>query len=99
MASEWTLAMPPLPGALEAMRALSAEHELYVVTARYGHEAEWAARWVDRHGLAVEEVVHTDRAPKSDACRRLGLSVLLDDNLPVLAEIRGTSTVPAHLSP
>ncbi|MPZ98316.1 MAG: hypothetical protein GEU80_03090 [Dehalococcoidia bacterium] len=99
MASEWTLAMPPLPGALDAMRLLSAEHELYVVTARHRHEAEWAARWVDHHGLWVQEVVHTDRAPKSAACRRLGLSVLLDDNLPVLAEICGTATVPAHLRP
>jgi uncharacterized HAD superfamily protein len=78
--SELSLEMEPMPGALEALSRLGAEHELYVVTARLDHEVGLAARWLSRHGIEVRAIRHTSRGPKDDACRTLGVAVHLDDS-------------------
>jgi hypothetical protein len=97
MAGELTLAMEPVPGALEAIERLSANHELRVVTARYDYEALWARRWLEQHGLGHIPLEYTDRGPKIGCCDRLGLSVMLDDTPAVLVEVAGTATLPVLL--
>lgn len=84
---ELTLAAPPMPGATEAIARLARDHELYVVTARNDVEVPWAERWVAAHAPAIREIVHTSRAPKLDACRALGVELLLDDIPAVLHDI------------
>ena len=56
-----------------------------MITARYGHQAAFARRWLSRHALPVR-VVHTSRAPKTEICRVLGVDVLLDDNINQLGD-------------
>lgn len=85
--------MPPMPGAVETMRRLGEQHELYVVTARLDHEAELALEWLERHGLRVDGFFHTCRGSKAVHCIDLGLSVHLDDS-PVVLEDLG-DTLPA----
>lgn len=84
---ELTVSAPPMPGAREGIVRLARDHELYVVTARSALEVSWAERWVAEHAPAISGVVHTDRAPKLDACRELGIELMLDDIPSVLHEL------------
>jgi len=84
---ELTLTTPPMPGAAEAIRRLARDHQLFVVTARNDVEVRWAERWIATHAPAISAVVHTSRAPKLDACRELGVELMLDDIPGVLHEI------------
>ena len=70
----------PQADAVSVLGELLQRHEVTVITARYGHQAAFARRWLSRHALPVR-VVHTSRAPKTDICRVLGVDVLLDDNI------------------
>jgi uncharacterized HAD superfamily protein len=85
--TELTLEFEPMPGALEVLRRLAAEHEIYVVTARLDHEVDLAARWLETRGVEVRGVRHTARGPKTDACRELGLGLYLDDTPAELARL------------
>lgn len=91
---ELSLAMPPMPGAVEAIQRLGQEHELYIVTARLDDEAELAKAWLADHQLEVDGFVHTARASKAGPSVELGLDVLLDDSPLVLGEL-GDDTLPA----
>jgi uncharacterized HAD superfamily protein len=93
LATSLTMEMEPVEGALDAMRRLSDEHVLTVVTARDGDEGTWARRWIEYHGAPVDDVVLTARGSKADACRRLGIDVLLDDTPAVLSELLDAPSV------
>ena len=75
----------PQADAVSVLDELLQRHEVTVITARYGHQAAFARRWLRRHALPVR-VVHTSRAPKTEICRVLGVDVLLDDNINQLGD-------------
>ncbi len=87
LATSLTLEMRPSDDAIEVMRRLAADHELYVVTARDDAEAAWASRWIARYGAPVTDLVFTSRESKAQSCGRLRLDVLLDDTPEVLTEL------------
>ncbi len=50
------------------------------ITARPGHLAHVTRRWLERHGIVLDEVHHTDVGAKSEVARRLGAIVTIEDN-------------------
>lgn len=89
LASERLLEIPPLPGAVEALAALAARHELFVVSSRDDRLREWTIRYLERHvpvafsdvfclsyysGLAAKRAKH-------ELCRELGIRTIVDDSL------------------
>lgn len=93
--SKLALEMPPMPGALDVIGRLAANHELVVVTARLDHEAALAREWLEMHDVPVDDLVHTSRGSKADACRALDIRIHLDDLPAVFADIDHGRTVPA----
>jgi hypothetical protein len=70
----------PHDDALSVLGRLAADHDVTVITARHEHEAAFARRWLAARGLAMR-VVSTSRAPKAVICSRLGVDLLLDDDI------------------
>ncbi|MDA0302228.1 MAG: hypothetical protein O2822_06850 [Chloroflexi bacterium] len=97
--SDLSLEMEARPGALDVARRLAANHEIVVVTARSVKEAAAPRRWLERHGIAVRDLVATDRAPKASHAVHHGLLVHLDDNAEVFADFdEAHPTVPALIA-
>jgi len=71
---------PPQQDALDTLGSLTADHEVTIVTARNGHQAAFARRWLNARGLPIR-VVHTSSAPKTAICNTLGIELLLDDDI------------------
>ena len=78
-ATDRTLEIAPLPGAIEVSHRLAERHELVVVTARNDAERGPAEAWLRQHEVPIARFVHTSRAPKPPVCADLGIGVLLDD--------------------
>ncbi len=79
--TERSVAMEPMPGAVESLRRLAKGHELHVVTARYEREGPFAQAWLDRHAIPVGSLTVTNRGAKVDHCVELGAHVLLEDSV------------------
>jgi hypothetical protein len=82
-----TTEAPPVAGALEYLPLLNAE--IYIISARRSGNIRYAQDWLLQHG--VYNAVPADHiffcgsgAEKSGICRRLGVSLYLDDRLNVL---------------
>lgn len=82
--------LPPMPGALEALRALSRDHRIVIITARFDWAIGDTLGWLSEHGVLAREVHFT--ATKYDvAC-----DVYLDDSpyqIDALAHGRPDATV------
>lgn len=80
-------AMLVTPGAPEAVRRLSGDHELYVVTGRPQSAMARTERWLNRNfGRVFKAFYSTDyhlvnqgAVTKGDICRRLGVDLHIDD--------------------
>lgn len=75
-----TAVTPPQADALRILGQLVAEHEVDIITARHGNEAAFARRWLAARGIDIR-VVHTSSQPKIATCARLGIDLLLDDDI------------------
>lgn len=75
-----TAVTPPQVDALRVLGRLVADHEVDIITARHGNQAAFARRWLAVRGIGVR-VVNTSAQPKIEACARLGIEVLLDDDI------------------
>lgn len=80
--------IPVIPGAYDALSRLAVSHELVVVTSRQHVIQDVTLNWIDRHYRGLFQEVYfgnhfalegTSRK-KSDICRAIGASVLIDDN-------------------
>ena len=77
--------VPPIPGAVEALRRLLfAGHEIHLVTARgfmqHGELIrEHTTRWIEQYAVPCDSLVFEKNKP--DAVRRLGLDYFLDDGI------------------
>ncbi|XP_004287685.1 PREDICTED: uncharacterized protein LOC101311028 [Fragaria vesca subsp. vesca] len=78
----------PLPGAKETLHKLSGFCNLSVVTSRQNAIKDHTIQWIESHfpGLFQEIhfgnhfALHGESRPKSEICRSLGATVLIDDN-------------------
>jgi len=86
---ESTLQANEVPGALDALRALSRKAVLHVVTARpearVPHAREWLA---SQGGLPLIAGVHSSAgSSKSAVCAAIGASILIDDDVRHLRQV------------
>lgn len=80
--------IPVIPGAFEALTRLSDHCDLVVVTSRQHAIQDVTLEWIDRHfpGLFQEVYFgnhfaqHGASRSKSEICKSIGASVLIDDN-------------------
>lgn len=92
-----TTEMEPMPGAVETLHRLAADHDLFVVTARLDHELDFARRWLDRHAIPVREMRNTGRGQKAEPCIALRLAVMFEDSPAELAAVPSHGPAPALL--
>lgn len=73
---EFVRSMPPVEGAVDAMRRLASDgHRLVVATARDEVATEATKEWLDRHGFPFDEIRHVENGEK----QTLDADVLIDD--------------------
>lgn len=79
--TEYALRMQPVDGAIDALRQMARDHELFIVTARREAAFAYAQRWVSQFGIAslIREFVSTAGTTKSAVCTALALDMLIDD--------------------
>ena len=77
-----TLQAQPLPGALDAVRALVALGQVYIVTARPPRRIEFAREWLSLHGVLphITGVESSVGSSKGVICARLGARALVEDD-------------------
>jgi hypothetical protein len=77
---EWTLAIPPLPGAILGMNRLrDAGYYLRIVTARTGKHLEWVQEWLTNQGVRGIEVTCADSKDKAKWAERWGYNIAIED--------------------
>src|SRR5215218_5192036 len=77
---EWTLAIPPLPGAVLAMNMLwDAGFYCRVVTARKQYMGEWIKTWLDTNGLRWANVSCVESRSKGGWARQHRYTIAVDD--------------------
>lgn len=90
----------PKEGALKAINDLKKRgHELWIVTGRKTRDVEQTERWLAHHLPGIFSGVHYanffeigDAAKpikKSDICKKLGITLMVDDNLPTVIDCAG----------
>lgn len=98
-----SLGLDPLSGAVDAVRQLSLLSRVVVVTSREPQFRQVTEAWIQQHfGSLIEDIVLTGnqfsnshRRSKGVACRRLGATHLIDDQIRHLSSARrhGISTI------
>jgi 5'(3')-deoxyribonucleotidase len=79
--------LPPIKGALEALRRLKSKYELVVVTARDDRAVEFTHKSRDEHYPEIFKDVHFvplwgggEKVTKAKICNEIGASYLIDDS-------------------
>jgi 5'' nucleotidase, deoxy (Pyrimidine), cytosolic type C protein (NT5C). len=77
----WQLSIPPQPGAIETMRALtSAGHEPVIVSDRSATAGMHLDAWLEHHRLGVPYVLsHRERMPKAYVAEVIGIELAIED--------------------
>ncbi|EEF46186.1 conserved hypothetical protein [Ricinus communis] len=78
----------PIPGAQKVLQKLSRLCKLSVVTSRQNVIKDHTVEWIEKHYPGVFQEIHFgnhfaldgESRPKSEICRSLGATVLIDDN-------------------
>lgn len=85
---EGTLRAVEVKGALEALKILSAEHTLHIVTARPDSRVPFAAEWLEQNGVSecITTIHSSVGVSKAAICAELGARVLVDDDVRHLTE-------------
>lgn len=78
----WSLAAPPVAGALAGLQALGARGKVYVLTARLPHRLAFAREWFERQGVPGlgDTLLSSAESDKLSVCERHGVNVLIDDD-------------------
>lgn len=73
---------PPVQGALDALKALSKQGKVYIVTARVPHRLTFAREWLVQHRVAdcVSDCLSSFGTDKQTICGSHGVGVLIDDD-------------------
>ena len=92
----WSLAAPPVAGALAGLQALRRCGKVYVLTARLPYRLAFAREWFERQGVPEfsDALLSSAESDKLSVCERHDINVLIDDDerhlLPLLQSgIRG----------
>lgn len=85
---EGTLRANEVTGALDALRALSKDYTLHIVTARPEERIPFAREWLKRKGAlgCIEEIHSSVGSTKSAICAEIEAGILIDDDVRHLRE-------------
>jgi len=80
-------AAPPLPGSVDAIRALKQNHEFCIITAKPESFKEKTEEWLEKHfpnmfdKLVFTNAFHGDgkKRKKSEVCNELGVQIYIED--------------------
>lgn len=78
----------PKSGALEVLKKLREQADLYIVTARPSHLTETTIKWADKYFPGIFKGIHmvpiwepNNIVTKADICKQIGAKYLIDDNV------------------
>ena len=95
-----TLQAQPLPGALEAIRALAASVQVHIVTARPPRRIEFAREWLSLHGILphIAGIESSVGSSKGLICAQIGAQALVEDDERHLlrADVSGLRRILLH---
>ena len=87
---------PPISGAIEALKKLSIDHELHLISSRGDMVADTTLKWIDKnfpnHFKSIQLTNQYLGVPnkvrsKSSVCHELGVEVMIEDSLSQVANI------------
>ena len=86
---EGTLRANEVSGSPEALRALSEDHTLHIVTARPEERIPAAREWLRRKGVlgCIKEIHSSVGTTKAAVCSEIGAGILIDDDVRHLVEV------------
>lgn len=76
----------PVPGALEGVKRLQADHDVYFITARPLAAIHDTYEWFEKHSLPIDKLIFD--GDKAWHGKRLGLDVMVDDRVANLDAMR-----------
>lgn len=87
--NEGTLTAEPMKGALQAIKSLSRNYQLVIISCRIGDSRKTALEWLEKHGflnyIKRKDVYFVDKGRYKDAvAKRLKVHTYIDDKLSVL---------------
>lgn len=81
-------------GCKEVLENLSNAYRFAIVTARDKDSAKACYRFIEKHGLPIENVYCTSYQPKKETCEQIGAKIMLDDSMKELMAFKGSSITP-----
>jgi len=85
---ETVYSFQPKSGAVEVLRKLSSNADLYIVTARPSHLTDITVKWMDKYFAGIFKGIHmvpiwepNNVVTKADICKQIGAKYLIDDNV------------------
>lgn len=90
-------AVPPMPGAAEALRALAGAYRIHLVTARPAHVRDVTLRWLERAGIPFDELDLLAGGDKAAVCLAAGIGRFVEDSPENGARIAQEAQIPVAL--
>ncbi len=73
----------PVKGAISAIKKLSDQYEIYIITARPNEMLEWVMNWLNKYDIKnkVDKVISASNKDKQDICLKNNIFCLCDDDI------------------
>ena len=94
---EHTLSLKPYPGVIEALNKLYAASNLYIITARTGHNIKYAKEWLVKNDLLSLVTLHSaggGGVSKGKYCIKYSIKTMIDDDHRHLINLSNESIYP-----
>lgn len=87
----------PLPGARGFLQWLKTVHQVFIVTYRGEHARDTTVDWLTRHLPGLYDDVRFTGGAKVDACRELGVGLIVDDSCNQIPAVTSALQIPGIL--
>lgn len=87
----------PLPGAREFLEWLRPRHTVHIITYRNEAARQVTLTWLDRHFPGLYDDIRFTGGSKVEACRQVGIQLLMDDSSRQLPEVTRVLGIPGIL--
>jgi uncharacterized HAD superfamily protein len=84
--------VPAVKGCFSALKQLSQENKIIIITSRTDKEVIAAKEWLKIHKVKYNLIINTSNKSKSTVCKKHYIDVLIEDEPENLAEIKYTKT-------
>jgi len=80
--------VPAVNGSLNALKNLSKDNKIIIITSRTNQEMIAAKKWLKNNKVEYDKLINTSNKSKTEACRKNGVDVLIEDELAKLEDVR-----------